>query len=62
MLSDKKFFWAPDKCHPWGFQVKMCFYIFRATLKNTVRLGVMSLRESMGGKKARGFTRISLVP
>lgn len=36
--------------------------MFRATGRNVVGLGMLSLKESTGGKKARGFTRISLVP
>lgn len=59
VLSGRKFFWCPDRCGHWRFQVK-CFYgHWELTLR--IGYGMSGLRGVHRMRKARCSTRICLV-
>lgn len=60
-MLGRKFFWDPDRCGHWGFQVKCVSRYREQTPRNGDGLGEV-LRGSRGEKKAECFTRVWLIP
>lgn len=60
MLSNRKFFWCPDRCDYWGFQLK-CLYGYQE-LRPRLGYELAGLGVSTERREARYFIGICLVP